>query len=208
MYLHLEIEFIKKDSEKTLASMETGTKRIRDIVLSLRNFSRVDEAEHKSVDLHEGIENTLLLLQYRLKKRPNRSAIQVVRSYGDLPPVQCYAGQLNQVIMHIVSNAIDALEEKVEHYPNVPIDLQIQVCTAVHQHYLKISISDNGLGMTPEVKRRLFDPFFTTKEVGKGTGMGMAISYQLITENHNGIIKCFSNQGIGTTIVIKLPTDG
>lgn len=204
-----DIEFLQSDLPKMVGSMKIGTKRIRQIVLSLRNFSRMDEADFKAADIHEGIDNTLLILQHRLKDKPDRPAIQVVCDYGDLPLVECFPGQLNQALMNILSNAIDALEDtnqprtyqEIQKQPN-----QITIQTSVlASDRVKISISDNGTGMPQTVRERIFDPFFTTKSVGKGTGMGMPISYQIITEKHQGRLECFSTAGEGTEFVIHLP---
>jgi signal transduction histidine kinase len=205
----LDIEFIQTDLSKMLDSMKMGTERIRQIVLSLRNFSRTDEADFKAVDIHEGIDSTLLILQYRLKDKPERPAIQVIRDYSNLPLVECYPGQLNQAFMNILSNAIDALEEanvkrtyqEIEENPS-----QITIQTSIiDSQWIKIALSDNGIGMSEPVLNRIFDPFFTTKAIGKGTGMGMPISHQIITERHGGKLNCFSIPGKGTEFVIQIP---
>lgn len=203
----IDIDFIQEDLSKVLGSMKIGTERIRQIVLSLRNFSRMDEAECKVVDIHGGIDSTLLILQHRLKALDGRGAIQVVRHYGDLPPVECYAGQLNQVFMNILANAIDALEEQIKAAPETEsriFCITIQT-SLVGVDWLKISIADNGIGMDESVRQRIFDPFFTTKAIGKGTGMGMPISYQIITEKHGGCLDCFSTIGQGTEFIIQIP---
>jgi signal transduction histidine kinase len=204
-----DIEFIQADLAKMLASMEIGTERIRQIVLSLRNFSRTDEAGFKSVDIHEGIDSTLLILQHRLKDKPERPAIQVLRNYGNLPSVECYPGQLNQAFMNILANAIDALEEANtkrtnQEIRNNPGQIAIQT-SIIDADWIKIAISDNGTGMPEHIRQRIFDPFFTTKAVGKGTGMGMPISYQIITEKHSGKLDCFSTPGKGTEFIIQIP---
>ncbi|MCX7596657.1 MAG: ATP-binding protein, partial [Fischerella sp.] len=205
----IDLEFLIEDLQKILSSMKIGTERIRNIVLSLRNFSRMDEAEFKIVDIHEGIESTLLILQHRLKDRPEHPEIEIIRDYGNLPPVECYPGQLNQVFMNILVNAIDALDEvntkrsdrQIEENPG-----QITIRTSViDSQWIEIAIADNGPGMPKQVKNRIFDPFFTTKPVGKGTGMGMAISYQIITEKHGGKLECFSTPGKGTEFIIRVP---
>jgi len=184
----VELEFLQEDMPKILDSMKVGTDRISHIVLSLRNFSRMDEAELKPVDIHQGIDSTLLILQHRLKAKPERPQIEVIREYGYLPLVECYAGQLNQVFMNILANAIDALEElnaKRTYQENQENPSRITIGTSViDSQWVKIAIADNGLGIPPEVQQRIFDPFFTTKPVGKGIGMGMSISYQIITEKH------------------------
>lgn len=205
----LDIEFLQTDLPKILSSMTMGTDRIRQIVLSLRNFSRMDESDFKAVDIHEGIENTLLILQHRLKDKPERPAIQVIRDYGSLPLVECYPGQLNQALMNILTNAIDALEEAnikrtYQEIKENPSQITIQTFM-IDSNWIKISISDNGIGMSESVRDRIFDPFFTTKAVGKGTGMGMPISYQIVTEKHSGKLNCFSIPDGGTEFVIQIP---
>lgn len=205
----VELEFLQKDLVKILASMKLGTERIRQIVLSLRNFSRMDEAEFKEVDIHEGIESTLLILQHRLKAKQERPEIEVVRDYGKLPKVECYAGTLNQVFMNILVNAIDAIEEvnakrTYEEIKDNPGRITIRT-SALNSQWVEIAIADNGSGIPEPVKQRIFDPFFTTKPVGKGTGMGMSISYQIITEKHNGKLECFSTPGKGTEFAISIP---
>ncbi|WP_067775581.1 ATP-binding protein [Nostoc sp. NIES-3756] len=205
----IDLEFLTQDLQKMLSSIKMGTDRIRSIVLSLRNFSRMDEAEFKAVNLHEGIESTLLILQHRLKDKPEYPAIEVIREYGDLPPIECYPGQLNQVFMNILVNAIDALDEvnikrTYEENKENPSKITIRTCV-IDSQWVEIAIADNGPGIPEQVKSRLFDPFFTTKPVGKGTGMGMAISYQIITEKHNGKLECFSTLGQGSEFKIQIP---
>ncbi|MBD2003668.1 HAMP domain-containing histidine kinase [Trichocoleus sp. FACHB-40] len=198
---------------KILGSMKMGSDRIREIVLSLRNFSRLDEAEMKAVDIHQGIDNTLLILQNRLKARASYPAIEIVKEYGNLPPVECYPGQLNQVFMNILNNGIDALEALEgldESEANLPtsqrLNPQIRISTEVRdRNHVTIKIRDNGSGMTEQIKARLFDPFFTTKPVGKGTGLGLSISYQIVVDKHGGVLKCFSEPGKGTEFLIAIP---
>ncbi|MCD8485660.1 MAG: sensor histidine kinase [Desertifilum sp.] len=197
----LDLEFLIEDVEKILTSMKMGTDRIRTIVLSLRNFSRMDEAEFKSVDIHDGIESTLLILQHRLKARADRPAIEVIREYGELPLVQCYPGQFNQVMMNIIVNAIDALDEMSV----TDCASQLTIRTVANGGWAEIAIADNGPGMPESIKPYIFNPFFTTKPIGKGTGMGMAISHQIITEKHHGKLECFSTPGQGTEFVIQIP---
>ena len=201
----LDIEFVQKDLAKTLSSMRIGTERIREIVLSLRNFSRMDEVGCKSVDIHQGIESTLLILQHRLKSQPERPAINLIRDFGNLPPVECFASQLNQVFMNILANAIDALESELKDNPTSQKSPQITLRTEACADSIVIILTDNGTGIPPAIKDRIFDPFFTTKAIGKGTGMGMAISYQIVAEKHHGQIECFSEEGIGTEFVITIP---
>jgi two-component system, NtrC family, sensor kinase len=205
----IDLEFVQTDLPKIIESMKMGTERIRQIVLSLRNFSRMDEADFKAVDLHEGIDSTLLILQHRLKDSPESPAIEVIRDYGDLPIVECYPGQLNQAFMNILVNAIDALEESniKQIYQGIQkVSGQITIQTSVVDlTWVRIAIADNGVGIPESVHQRIFDPFFTTKSVGKGTGMGMSISHQIVTEKHGGKLDCFSIPGEKTEFVIQIP---
>ncbi|MUG97187.1 HAMP domain-containing protein [Scytonema sp. UIC 10036] len=209
----IDLEFLKQDFPKLLSSMKVGTERIQRIVQSLRNFSRLDEAEFKAVDLHEGIESTLLILQNRLKAQPNFSEIEVIKNYGQLPLVECYPGQLNQVFMNLLSNAIDALEASAFNQ-QLFIDRNLQqkinpticiVTQVLADNAISIHISDNGSGMDETVQAKLFDPFFTTKPVGKGTGLGLSISYQIVVGNHRGKLYCHSTLKQGTEFVIEIP---
>ncbi|MBD2498323.1 ATP-binding protein [Nostoc sp. FACHB-280] len=206
----IDLAFLQEDIPKMLNSMAMGTERISQIVLSLRNFARMDEAEYKAVNIHEGIDNTLLILQHRLKAANNAPTIQVMREYGDLPLVECYAGQLNQVFMNILVNAIEAIEEAQTHWINQSSKDdhpgQITIRTSVMDaQWVKIAIADNGIGIPENTQQNMLNPFFTTKPVGKGTGMGLSISYQIITEKHGGRLDCFSNYGQGTEFVIQIP---
>ncbi|NJS11408.1 MAG: PAS domain S-box protein [Microcoleus sp. CSU_2_2] len=208
----IDFEFLTDDLPKLMTSMEVGADRIREIVRSLRNFSRLDEAEMKFVDIHAGIDSSLMILQNRLKSQQDRPAIEIVKDYGDLPQVECRAGQLNQVFMNILANAIDALEERDSKRSIEEISLypsRITIATEVQQGGLArcvvIRISDNGLGIKEAVEAHLFEPFFTTKPVGQGTGLGLAISYQIVVEKHRGKLECFSEKGVGTEFAIKIP---
>ncbi|MCL1470776.1 CHASE domain-containing protein [Argonema antarcticum] len=205
-----DINFLVEDLPNMLSSMKIGAERIRQIVLSLRNFSRLDEAEMKQVDIHEGIDNTLLILQNRLKSKQDCSAIEVIKEYGNLPLVECYAGQLNQVFMNIIANAIDSLESRFANdaleqgrlssrSPTISIRTEM-----LPPDRVAIRIADNGSGMTPEVQKQLFNPFFTTKPVGKGTGLGLSICYQIVVEKHGGILRCESELGKGTEFWIEI----
>jgi len=204
----LDIDFLMEDFTKILESMKVGADRIRDLVVSLRNFSRLDESQMKLVDIHEGIESTLLILQHRTKGNPLRPAIEIIKEYGNFPKVECYVGQLNQVFMNLLGNAIDALEDynrkrsSKEIYANPN---RIRISTSANSHTLTIRIADNGVGINQEVIGKLFDPFFTTKPVGKGTGLGLSISYQIIVEKHRGKLQCFSAPGEGAEFVIEIP---
>ncbi|MBE9180017.1 HAMP domain-containing histidine kinase [Oculatella sp. LEGE 06141] len=204
----MDLEFLCADLPKLLTSMRVGAERIRKIVQSLRAFSRLDEAEIKNVDIHEGIDSTLMILHSRLKEAGHRPEIQVIKEYGNLPKIECYAGQLNQVFMNILSNAIEALDEL--HEQRSPTDAVVPSIITIktkllNQNWITIQIADNGPGMTEQVQTRLFDPFFTTKPVGKGTGMGMSISHQVITQRHHGSLQCISSPGNGTEFIIKIP---
>ncbi len=200
----MELDFVKEDLPKILASMKMGATRIREIVLSLRNFSRLDEADMKEVDIHEGIESTLLILQNRLKSKPNRTGIEIIKNYNNLPKIECYPGQLNQTFMNILSNAIDVLEEGRDTFgmqnPQISINTEL-----IDNKKIAVRIADNGMGMSEEVKNKLFDPFFTTKPVGKGTGLGLSITYQIIVDKHQGKLYCVSEPGKGTEFIIEIP---
>ncbi|MEC4812992.1 MAG: ATP-binding protein [Scytonema sp. PMC 1069.18] len=209
---NIDLEFLMQDLPKLLDSMKVGTNRIVEIVKSLKNFSRHDEAEMKTVNIHEGIDGTLMILHHRLKAAPHHPGIAVVKDYGELSLVECYPGQLNQVFMNILANAIDALEDEIEcrkwdlsnHKQDFTPTIHIRTET-VDDKWIVIRIADNGSGMTEDVMRRIYDPFFTTKEVGKGTGLGMAISHQIVVNRHRGILKCRSQLGEGTEFWIQIP---
>ncbi|MEH1931536.1 GAF domain-containing sensor histidine kinase [Nostoc sp.] len=231
----IDLEFILEDLPKLLNSMQVGTDRIMEIVQSLKNFSRHDEAEMKAVNIHDGIDGTLMILQHRLKADGCRPAIEIIKDYGKFPLIECYPGQLNQVFMNILANAIDALEEGMgdtslpeaallyetlrERQGSVTtptatlsnhekISPQITIRTEVlDNQFVVIRIADNGSGMKEDVIRRIYDPFFTTKEIGKGTGLGMAISYQIIVNRHRGFLKCRSALGEGTEFWIQIPVN-
>jgi signal transduction histidine kinase len=228
----IDYEFLRQDLPKVLDSMKLGADRITQIVRSLRNFSRTEQAQTKPFNIHEGIDSTLLILQHRLKPKGSYSGIQIVKEYGDLPLVECYASQLNQVFMNILSNGIDALEHQKE--PRVitistevresselyrccasprllnfeleePISPQGFKLKIPNPQSVIIRIRDNGPGMTETVKKHLFDPFFTTKPVGKGTGLGLSISYQIVVEKHGGFLTCRSQPGQGAEFWIEIP---
>jgi len=206
----IDLDFILEDLPKTLNSMQIGSERISQIVLSLRNFSRKDEAELKVVDIHEGLDSTLLILRHRLKSNGEYPGIEIIKKYDKLPEVECFPAQLNQVFMNILSNSIDALEEKFSTSSAISskIALNIEISTAAINNKVIIKIADNGCGIPEDILNKIFDPFFTTKEVGKGTGLGLLISYQIVVEKHQGQIKCFSQLGQGTEFVIELPVKG
>ncbi|MEH2461973.1 MHYT domain-containing protein [Nostoc sp.] len=206
MVKEMDLEFMESDFPKVLDSMKLGSDRIIEIVRSLRNFSRLDQAEDKAVDIHDGIDSTLLILQHRLKGNGDRPRIEVIKNYGVLPEVNCYLGQMNQVFMNILANAIDALHEgikqgKISH--QIP---QIQIATELnYKHWLVIRIADNGIGIPEQVKQRLFEPLFTTKTVNQGTGLGLSIAYQIVVEKHKGTLQVNSQLGIGTEFTIAIP---
>ncbi|MEH1798074.1 MAG: ATP-binding protein [Nostoc sp.] len=207
----IDLDFLIADLPNLLTSMTVGAERITEIVLSLRNFSRLDNAEMKAVNIHEGIDNTLMILEHRLKPKSNNQTIEVIKEYGDLPLVECYVGQLNQVFMNLLANAIDALEEAVgngeweigEKALSTP---QISIKTKLtSENQVVIRIGDNGIGIPEKVQKQLFEPFFTTKPVNKGTGLGLSISHQIITQKHQGKLECISAPGQGTEFVIVIP---
>lgn len=209
----IDLNFVIEDFPKLLASMKVGAERIRQIVRSLRTFSRVNEAAVKDVDLHQGLDSTLILLESRLKPPLISQTIQVIKDYSHLPLVKCYPGELNQVFMNLLNNAIDALEQQnrqqnlaeIRTNPGT-IKIRTEICSKSASHpWIVIRIADNGSGMTEEVSSRAFDPFFTTKPVGEGTGLGLAISYQIVVELHKGRLYCISSPGQGTEFVIELP---
>ncbi|WP_199337706.1 PAS domain S-box protein [Nostoc sp. FACHB-280] len=196
-----DLEFLIDDLPKLYSSMTVGATRISDIVTSLRTFSRLDESDLKVADIHEGLDSTLMILEHRLASKIDRPNILVIKEYSNLPLVKCYAGQLNQVFMNILLNAIDALEENCQ-------QLTPTICIRTvmpNPKQVKISIIDNGVGMSDEVRQKIFDPFFTSKPVGKGTGMGLSISYQIITNRHQGSLECISSPGKGAEFIITIP---
>ena len=212
----IDLDFLRDNLPSLLASMQVGTQRIREIVLSLRTFSRLDEADIKEVDLHSGLDSTLLILGHRLKPNGIRPAIEVVKDYGDLPLVKCYPGPFNQVFMNILANAIDALEDSLAKQfqskanastTAISTAPKISIKTTVTEsnEEVEIRIADNGLGMPLEIKEKIFEPMFTTKTVGKGTGLGLSISYQIVVEKHQGSLCCDSIPEEGTEFVIRLP---
>lgn len=205
----IELDYLKDDLPKILQSMRGGTDRIRAIVLSLRNFSRLDESDLKAVNIHEGIDSTLLILQSRLHENSQRPEIAIIKEYGELPLVECYAGQLNQVFMNILANGIDALDKlssERSFAENQGDPLWIKISTEVlPENWVNIKILDNGIGIPEELRSRIFDPFFTTKDVGKGTGLGLSISYQIVVEKHGGKLFCESSSDRGISFVISLP---
>ncbi len=199
----LELDFIRQDLPRLVSSMHNGTTRIRQIVQSLRTFSRHDEAESKTIDIHSGIDSVILLLRHRLEAADLHREIIVERNYADLPPIHCYPAALNQVFINLLTNAIDALANRTD------IDPKITITTArLDSDYISIAVRDNGIGILPEHQPRIFDPFFTTKPPGKGTGLGLSVSYQIIVETHEGELTCESVPNEGCTLTIELPIHG
>lgn len=204
----IELEFLSEDLPKVLVSMQGATERITSISTSLRTFSRADVVYKVSANLHEGIDSTLLILKYRLKANEFRPAIEVIRDYGDIPVIDCFPGQLNQVFMNILANAIDMFDdiaqgqsfEQLQAHPQ-----EITIRTTADANQVQIRISDNGKGMTEEVRERIFDHLFTTKGVGKGTGLGLTIAREIVVEKHGGSLEVQSNLGVGTEFCIRLP---
>ncbi|XZN98985.1 MAG: PAS domain S-box protein [Microcoleus sp.] len=205
----MDLDFVSEDLNKIVRSMEVGTKRIRQIVLSLRNFSRLDESEMKPVDIHGGIDSTLLILQHRLKGVNGWPEINIIHEFSNIPLVDCYPSQLNQVFMNIIANAIDAIEERYQKFSVAAAEAnpgRIAIATQViGENMIAVEISDNGTGMPQTTIDRIFNPFYTTKEVGKGTGLGMSISHSIVVQKHKGKIECFSEIGQGTTFRISIP---
>ena len=211
----VDLEFLLEDLPKIIDSMKVGAQSLFNISMSLRNFSRLDTLSLVPVNIHEGLDSTLLILQHRLKASGDRPAIEVIKEYDSLPLVECYPGQLNQVFINILANAIDALEEEIDvclvgeegtSHEAASVTPTIWIRTEVHEgDFVVIRIVDNGSGITPEVQQRLFEPMFTTKPVGKGTGLGLSISRQIIQEKHRGRLLCISSPGQGTEFVIEIP---
>jgi two-component system, NtrC family, sensor kinase len=209
----IDLGHISEDLPRLISSMKLGSDRIRGIMQSLRNYSRTDGLEKKAVDIHEGIETTLMILQHRLNAQTYRSGIQIMKEYGNLPMIECYPGQLNQVFMNLLANAIDAIEESLEgkEYEKgksrtsedfAPV---IYIVTSLDREYVSIKIRDNGQGIPESVREKIFQPFFTTKPEGKGTGLGLSICSQIVTEKHGGTLECNSSPQTGTEFVIKIP---
>ncbi|NEO85285.1 MAG: hypothetical protein F6J87_13710 [Spirulina sp. SIO3F2] len=203
----IELEFIQADLPKLLSSIGSGAQRIQSIVGSLRTFACLDEAQLKVVDIHMGLESTLVFLQHQLKAAGlNQTAIVLEKQYGDLPSVECYASQLNQVFLNLLTNAIDAIDlRRTTHLVNYQPKITLQTEVLATAQSVAVTITDNGSGIPEAVQDRLFDPFFTTKPVGQGTGLGLAMSYQIIVKQHNGSITCTSTLGRGSQFQIQIP---
>ncbi len=213
----IDVNFLIRDLPKILASMAVGTKRIENIILSLRNFARLDESEIKLVNIHEGLDNTLLILQHKLNGTAVYPEIEVIKEYGNLPLIECYAAQLNQTFLNILTNAIDAIENLWSQNTNnihsqhnsshlQPAKPTIRIRTEISpENYLVVKISDNGVGIADATQKRMFDLFFTTKSIGKGTGLGLSISYQIVVKKHGGYLKYQTQLGKGTEFIIEIP---
>lgn len=209
LVVEVELDFISEDIPKVVSSIQLGVDRIGKIVWALRNFSRLDESQMKPVNIHEGIDSTILVLQNRLKAKIEKYSIEIIKNYGNLPEVECYAGQLNQVFINIINNAIDAIDSyntqrSLEEIRSKPSQITIHT-QLLNPEWISVRIVDNGPGMTETVRKLLFEPFFTTKPVGKGIGLGLSISYQIVVDQHGGFLKCESELGQGTGFTIEIP---
>ncbi len=209
----IDLDFLMNDSQSLMGAMHRGADRIRSIVLALQNFSRHDEASYKRVNIHQGIESTLLILQHRFRKTSYRDAIKIIKKYDDLPPIPCYPGELNQVFMHLLSNAVDAIDSQAEKFQAKKVEgfttahtISIGTCAINNDGGVRISIADNGMGIPEKLRSFIFDPFFTTKPVGKGSGLGLYICYQIIVKRHLGTMNYNSTPGNGTEFIIEIPT--
>ncbi|BAY14530.1 response regulator receiver sensor signal transduction histidine kinase [Anabaenopsis circularis NIES-21] len=203
---NLDLKFVLEDIVKILSSLQVGSERIQHLSTSLRSFSRSDSDTKLAADLHLGIDSTLMILQHRLKANGDRPGIEVMRCYGKLPHVNCYVGEMNQVFMNLLANAIDALDEAITQGKMCDRIPQIHITTDVNsQQMVVIQIADNGIGIPERLKQRLFEPLFTTKPVGKGTGLGLSIAHQIVVEKHNGTMEVHSQPGIGTEFAIAIP---
>jgi two-component system, NtrC family, sensor kinase len=196
----IDIEYLQEDFLKLIGSMQEGINRIIAISQSLRNFSRTDFDRTSEFNLHDGLDSTLLILKYRLKNAESGTGITISKQYGELPEIRCYPGQLNQVFMNLLGNAIEALEEAETAYPEITITTE-----AIDGQWVQVAIADNGSGIDAAIQAKLFEPFFTTKPAGKGTGLGLSISYEIIVKQHKGTLQCISRPGEGTTFLITLP---
>ncbi len=206
----IELDYLLEDVPQMLTSMKEGTERIRQITSSLRVFARADSNSKASFNIHEGIDSTLVILKHRLKANDKRPEINVFKEYGDLPEVACYPGQLNQVLMNIIVNAIEVFDEfnegkSYEQIRSKPNEIKIKTERSDDNNNVIIRLADNGPGMTEEQRQKVFDYLFTTKPVGKGTGLGLSISRQIIEEKHEGKLTCVSELGKGTEFIILLP---
>lgn len=208
----IDLDFLMNDSQLLMDAMYRGAERIRSIVLALQNFSRHDEASYKRVNIHQGIESTLLMLQHRLRKTNYRNSIEIIKKYDDLPPISCYPSELNQVFLHLLNNAVDAIDSQAEKFQAKKVEgftaaytICINTRSIARHNGVRICIADNGMGIPEKIRSLIFDPFFTTKPVGKGSGLGLSICYQIIVQRHSGKIICNSTPGNGTEFIIEIP---
>jgi len=202
----IDLDFISSDIQKLLGSMQTGADRICTIIMALRIFSRLNESDIKAIDIHEGLNSTLLLLQHRLTPEDQSWEIKVIKNYENIPLVTCYASQLNQVFLNLLNNAIDALESRRrENFPESSIPTIWITTKLSSKETVMIQIKDNGIGISQELQSRLFEPFFTTKPVGEGSGLGLLTSYEIIVEKHKGNLICHSSPGQGTEFTVEIP---
>ena len=204
----IDLDYVLEDLPKLISSMKTGVNRIKEISTSMRIFARSDKDQKVAFDVHEGIDSTLLILKHRLKANEKRPEIQILKEYGDFPEILGFPGQLNQVFMNIIANAIDVFDEisqKSEKIQDNPYQIWIKTEIIKSQKAVDIRIKDNGCGMSEAVKSKIFDHLFTTKGVGKGTGLGLSISRQIVVEKHGGNLSCHSELGKGTEFVIEIP---
>jgi PAS domain S-box-containing protein len=204
----IDLDYLREDLPKLIGSMQEGVDRLKHISTSLRIFSRMDRDRPVAFNVHEGLDSALLILKHRLKANEARPAIEVVKVYGGLPLIECYAGQLNQVFLNLLANAIDALDESPQGYgvePESPHQIMVRTLLSKDRQQVLIAVADNGIGMTADVQACIFDQSFTTKAVGKGTGLGLAIARQIVVEKHGGHLHCFSQPGKGAEFVIELP---
>ncbi|MEH2249238.1 hybrid sensor histidine kinase/response regulator [Nostoc sp.] len=206
----IDLKYMLSDLPNLISSMKEGVQRIRNISISLRTFSRADSDRKVSCNIHDGIDSTIMILKHRLKASEDRPDIQVIRDYEDFPELECFIGQLNQVFMNLLANAIDALEDsnvgrtyiEIEANPN---QVLIQTTLTENKNHISIRIKDNGVGMSADVQQKIFDHLFTTKPVGQGTGLGLSIARQIVVEKHGGTLEVNSALGQGSEFIIKLP---
>ncbi|MCW6037205.1 HAMP domain-containing histidine kinase [Spirulina subsalsa FACHB-351] len=208
----IELDFLQEDLPRLFLSMQSGTEKISQIIQSLLNFSRLQQSDKKTIDLHEGLDSTLVILEHRCKAKNGQPAIKIIKNYGNITPVDCYAGLLNQVFMNLISNAIDALRQKdAETAQNLrktskTQDLKITITTEQTASAVRVRIKDNGVGIPEHIRDKIFNPFFTTKSVGHGTGLGLSLSYAIVVERHQGLLTMTSEVGTGTEFCVEIPT--
>ncbi len=209
----MDLDFVLEDFPKIQTSMQLGANRIYEIVQSLRTFSHSDDRDYQQLDLHQGIESTLTILHNRLKGRGDRPAILIQKQLNRVPPLNCYAGRINQVLMNLISNALDAIDTRLTHPPHPSMTPACWIpCISIETTHsdpgwVTVTIQDNGCGMTPAVKAQIFTPFFTTKTINQGTGLGLAICHKIIVEEHQGHLTCESDPDTGSTFTLRLPID-